>query len=479
VASVKSVVDLRTTDVTLTSRSLSIPAIKVGSRIVTQEQDLLQAIIQNPDEDAPRLSYADWLQDTGQHTRADFIRVQCALAAGPEDDDLRADLEGREWRLGRHCREWLGPLANLIASPGRGLEYSFRRGFVESVSVRARTLLQNGERLLGLSPIREICLVAARGHVEKLAACPHLARLRGLGFWFTPIGLRSFQALLASPYSSNLGALELTGSIGPVGLSALLESPLLPQLTRLDYSDRLDAQSAERLATCSSIANLTRLNVGNQAIGIEGARAIAMSPYLAGLTELGLGFTYIGEELGSVLAASPFRLQSLFLSESNLGDAGLEAIAACPHFSGLRELYIDDDYITTRGALALASSPFLTRLRTLWIYDNPIGDAGARLLAESPGLSGLTDLRIFGCGLRDEGVFSLAASPTLSRLVKLDLRRTYQESDSTISDEGARALAASPYLNRLAYLNLAGNPIGTETRRLVVHRFGSDACMFR
>lgn len=44
---------------------------------------LLKAIIANPDEDTPRLVYADYLQENGDDERAEFIRVQVALALLP------------------------------------------------------------------------------------------------------------------------------------------------------------------------------------------------------------------------------------------------------------------------------------------------------------------------------------------------------------------------------------------------------------
>lgn len=41
------------------------------------ERALYRAICANPDEDTPRLVYADWLQEHGDEDRAEFIRVQC------------------------------------------------------------------------------------------------------------------------------------------------------------------------------------------------------------------------------------------------------------------------------------------------------------------------------------------------------------------------------------------------------------------
>jgi len=47
---------------------------------MSEADALLAAIRQAPDDDAPRLIYADWLDEHGQPERAEFIRVQIELA---------------------------------------------------------------------------------------------------------------------------------------------------------------------------------------------------------------------------------------------------------------------------------------------------------------------------------------------------------------------------------------------------------------
>jgi uncharacterized protein (TIGR02996 family) len=47
---------------------------------VSDDPAFLAAILDAPDDDAPRLVYADRLEDMGQHERADFVRVGCELA---------------------------------------------------------------------------------------------------------------------------------------------------------------------------------------------------------------------------------------------------------------------------------------------------------------------------------------------------------------------------------------------------------------
>ena len=47
------------------------------------EHSFLDEIIENLQEDGPRLVYADWLAEHGQEERAEFIRLQCQIARDP------------------------------------------------------------------------------------------------------------------------------------------------------------------------------------------------------------------------------------------------------------------------------------------------------------------------------------------------------------------------------------------------------------
>jgi uncharacterized protein (TIGR02996 family) len=51
----------------------------------TDEEALLAAIAAEPLDDAPRLVYADWLQERGQDAKAEYARVVVALLHPPED----------------------------------------------------------------------------------------------------------------------------------------------------------------------------------------------------------------------------------------------------------------------------------------------------------------------------------------------------------------------------------------------------------
>jgi len=87
---------------------------------MSDESALLAAIRAAPEDDAPRLVYADWLDEHGQPERAEFIRVQVALA---RHDDPALRRREAEILAARHDA-FAGPLA------APHLRFRFERGFV-------------------------------------------------------------------------------------------------------------------------------------------------------------------------------------------------------------------------------------------------------------------------------------------------------------------------------------------------------------
>ena len=83
----------------------------------------------DPDDDTPRLILADYLEENGEADRAEFIRVQCQLAAWVPEARERMALQRRERELlAGHRDEWLGPFAGW----GQG-HTRFRRGMIEAI----------------------------------------------------------------------------------------------------------------------------------------------------------------------------------------------------------------------------------------------------------------------------------------------------------------------------------------------------------
>ena len=117
-----------------------------------EEAALLRAVADAPEDDAPRLVYADWLEEHGQQARAQFIRLQLARAA-LEDHDPRAQ------ELQERCRELTaqrGTEERWTPRLPRGMGYpEFHRGFVEKVSCRINDFLKGAERVKYHWPVRE------------------------------------------------------------------------------------------------------------------------------------------------------------------------------------------------------------------------------------------------------------------------------------------------------------------------------------
>src|SRR5947209_1070483 len=59
---------------------------------MSPEESFLHAVLEAPDDDTPRLVYADWLDDHGEHDRAEFIRVRIDLARLAPGQDVASRL---------------------------------------------------------------------------------------------------------------------------------------------------------------------------------------------------------------------------------------------------------------------------------------------------------------------------------------------------------------------------------------------------
>jgi uncharacterized protein (TIGR02996 family) len=269
----------------------------------THDLAFLEDIALHPNDDTPRLIYADWLEDRAEPDdadRAEFIRVQIELANLPDGQPRRrAELTRREQALLRaHVSAWWGELPEWARQQSvLGAANSFRRGFVVEVTARARDFVRGAGDLLRRFPVQSLQLSQGEHHLGALAACPHLARLGCLG-GRTALPLAALHVLLASPYLGNLTLLELSDShVGDRGARILAGSPNLPNLRELDleYNDIGDA-GAGALADSPHLAGLTRLALSGNHIGEDGALALAQSPHLGRLDFLDLTVNPIGTE---------------------------------------------------------------------------------------------------------------------------------------------------------------------------------------
>ena len=337
---------------------------------MTHEEAFLQAIREAPDDDGPRLIFADWLEERGD-PRGAFIRVQCALERLDPADPARADLEDEKRALlDRHEWEWTAPLHGVAS------EWRFRRGFVEEMTLfAAENLLTRGETLFDSFPIQKVTLRLNHEHVAAVATFPLLARVRFLDVSGSVLRDRGVEALLAALDAGRLTGLDLRGNgLENRAVRALAASPLMRRLSSLDLSN-------------------------NHALGLAGARALAQAPAAA--------------------------LRFLGLSNTNIGLVGLRDLLHSSTLAGLTSLQAASiGYYGLAGAPAadLADSPVLSQLTSLDLGGFP-GPGGLPTLLRSRALGRLTSLGLAGCQLRDDAVRALAESPHLAGLTALDLGR--------------------------------------------------------
>ena len=125
---------------------------------------LLAAIRARPKDDAPRLVYADWLDEYGDPDRARLIRAQVAVArpsASPEDDDASplARLRHDEPLL----RQWVA--ARLTFSRPITL-LTWDRGFVRTVEARSGDFVEVAGDLFRAEPLIATVRLSDKGAVQ-------------------------------------------------------------------------------------------------------------------------------------------------------------------------------------------------------------------------------------------------------------------------------------------------------------------------
>jgi uncharacterized protein (TIGR02996 family) len=334
-----------------------------------------------PDDDAPRLIYADWLEERGDASRAEFIRVQCELAK-TTDAGRRAALQVRERQLlQRHGDAWIDPAFRRWAQRWR-----FERGFVIWARVEARHWVDGAAAMLRHAPLlRAAHLVGVWNCLPAVAQSPQLALLSELSILEQAVGNEGSRVLASSPRLASLTALRLQGDrIEQEGVQALAASSYLTRLTELSLPRNFAGSVGVRaLAASRNLTRLTELDLTGNMVDAEPAMELAASANLARLAWLSLSDNPIGPRGARALATSPVleRLQGLVLRGAGLGDDGARALAE-GRWPALRRLYLAHNRIGDAGARALAASPHLAGLDRLELANNPIRRAAAAALRE-------------------------------------------------------------------------------------------------
>jgi len=463
----------------------------------------LRAIAAAPDDDTPRLVYADWLDEHGDPARAEFIRVQCELARAAEDDPRRPGLEDREHELlADNEPAWLG-------DGGRFREWVFRRGFVDHVTGRLSTLLTVGDSFFEAHPVTGWGIdnegynhpLLARDAAAGLNAFnDRVARFRAVEFAGGEWNWHSYFWLFSEVPFPLLESLDLSQVRGLSVLARNLAGfPIRHLLRRLTFGGRsgqnfrwgdaenetLDVPAFVAAMVNAPLEDLAAFDCGLTADGL--GRLLA-APFAPRLTRLDVSDNRITPDAWRAFRhADPgLRLERLDVSGTELASISLEPLLDSPALERLSALEMNRIGSARKNMEAVARSRFWTRathfrahggtipaptleplcrapgppaLRLLDLADNYLRTEGVKLLCDAPWAGGLTWLALSGNYLDDESVKVLADGGRFAKLRTLHLARNNLDQDGSegevITDAGARHLTRAPALANLRVLSVS------------------------
>jgi uncharacterized protein (TIGR02996 family) len=250
--------------------------------MTADERALLNAILATPEDDLPRLVYADWLEERDRPERAEFIRVQCELARSEPGSEGRARLFARQAELmKRHQPDWFpdfSAVASLVVS------WKTARGFVESLEVGAEGFLSLTEASFADQPIT---------HLKVPALYTGYGADRR---WFA-------KQILTSPLLGRVASLDLDSSeLNAAGAYWLSRNPHVRRLRELSVScNRLNDEGAVTLARMPGLGQLRVLDLSGNYLTDPGAQAVISSPHFRHLEELRLAGNRFSEPMSREL----------------------------------------------------------------------------------------------------------------------------------------------------------------------------------
>jgi uncharacterized protein (TIGR02996 family) len=251
---------------------------------MSEADALLRAILDAPEDDAPRLVYADWLDEQGESARAAFIRVQVQLARLSADDPSHSRLAQTEQTLrGANRAAWIDWLPDWVSA------HEFRRGFIEWIQCQAKDFIAHADEVRTKTPLQGVRIDGRQQIAVALFRSRALEGLRSLTLSVNVLPL-TWDQLGNCHYLGKLKELEIHSSSHTKEMvEALVGSSSLPALRslRLKWCALGDEHTAW-LVGHRWANRLRALDLSNNYISPEGGLAVAGSPFLEQLETLSL-----------------------------------------------------------------------------------------------------------------------------------------------------------------------------------------------
>jgi len=456
---------------------------------------LYAAVCAEPDDDAPRLVLADWLEENGEDDRAVAIRLSVARSRLDPLDPARWVADRRlSQAVDRRSLDWWRGGLPKFAGVGWG---TFDRGFIHEARILdSPALLRHADALFAAAPIDRLSGLLLED--DSLRMMRHLDRVRTIDLGgpgelepgrLIPLaeadasaGLRELRiadgrygddvltSLAACRGWPNLDTLDLSGNrFTPAGWLMLSDSPLLARLRQLDISncDGVPPAVGELLES-PCVPNLRRLNLKGTGVGAARPMRELVRPEWPSLEALNLAYSGIGP--GSAVAFAegarmPRLLELDLTSNQSLGNRGVAAIAA-GDFRGLRSLRLGWCHFGITGLRALTRAAWLPGLARLDLREFRLQVKGCEMLAAAP-FDSLRWLDLPACPLGDAELLALLAAPWVNGLTHLILHNNF------IGPAGAEALAAPGVLPNVVHLDVSRNPIPPDSLARLRAKFGN------
>lgn len=274
---------------------------------------LASAILDNLNDDTPRLVFADWLDEHGEGPRAEFIRAQIEAARLPKARTKSEPEKRANALLRKHGKAW----AAALGVPEDSGEYV--RGFRANLSADCGKLLRMAPKLvlepftvrLDLSAHFRDGSDATPAWMKALAANPVLRTVTEMDSETGGFGAELTVPLFKSKHLRNLWKFTVfENNIGSKGVKAIADSPSPFVLRHLSLNSGIGADD----------------DTDEQPDTVKAVGVLASHPRFAALERLGLQFNSMGAKCAELLLASKTLTANLALGlAANRIDSGAEA----------------------------------------------------------------------------------------------------------------------------------------------------------
>jgi uncharacterized protein (TIGR02996 family) len=417
--------------------------------------EILAEVVARPDDDEPRLRYAEALAAAGHTPRAEFIRLQCEASHIREEREKVRALSDKAWELAKdHVYEWSPGLKADMVSLDRG---SYSRGFIEELKVVNASFLDVCRAVFAACPLRSMLFSghSAGKALDKLAGLVDSSRLRCLVVADAYVG----------DVASGRGGFEAVEELGLQRLILALAAPALAASSRFPALRRLwivacgtDAATLQTLAAGPALARLESLQIRSEPrLGDEGASVLAASPLAGVLRELDLRNVGLTKAGGRALSrGGPWvHLERLALSGNALSTDGVVALARSARMPALRRLELEGTGVTAKAVEALAAGPLAPSLEALDLARNKkVGDDAVLVLARPEAFPRLRRVTLLETSAGETGMEAIEA-------LKARLPQ------GAIDDRDARELAGKPARMEAAKGGRAARPAPPDPQDLV------------